>query len=144
MNGAARSPGRPTTHAATCLHARFDTNDFSALNGDILRLRVVREVELIAELCERGIEVTRDDELINALDGVFAAEVVLGLGRDPGDGAVAPTGRRPAASACWPRCTLTGLAKGAPEVSIAASRRGSRRCASAGMRCRNGGSALVS
>ncbi|WP_191842600.1 hypothetical protein [Catellatospora chokoriensis] len=51
------------------LQARFGSSDFTALNGDFLNIPVEREAELIGELRNRGIEVTRDDALINVLDG---------------------------------------------------------------------------
>lgn len=38
-------------------------------NGEYLNVPTDREAELVAELCGRGYEVTRDDELINLLDG---------------------------------------------------------------------------
>ncbi|MFC7247595.1 hypothetical protein ACFQO7_34465 [Catellatospora aurea] len=51
------------------LQARFGAGEFTAFNGDFLHIPVEREAELVAELRGRGIEVTRDDALINELDG---------------------------------------------------------------------------
>jgi hypothetical protein len=51
------------------LQARFGTSGFTTLNGDFLHISPEHEAELIAELRARGIEVTRDDTLINELDG---------------------------------------------------------------------------
>jgi hypothetical protein len=66
-------PSMVTSRALTLLpqdlQARFGTNTATALNGDFLELPVTAEAELVAALQERGFEVTRDDDLINALDG---------------------------------------------------------------------------
>ncbi|WP_191841847.1 hypothetical protein [Catellatospora chokoriensis] len=51
------------------LQARFASSGFTTLNGDFLYIPAERETELVAELRDRGIEVTRDNTLINALDG---------------------------------------------------------------------------
>ncbi|MFU8874333.1 hypothetical protein [Micromonospora sp. SL4-19] len=51
------------------LQARFGTSEATVLNGDILEIPMDREAELVAELRGRGYEVTRDDQLINVLDG---------------------------------------------------------------------------
>lgn len=51
---------------------RFGTSQFTALNGDYLEIPLEREAELVAELRQRGYEVSRDDELINVLDGPLA------------------------------------------------------------------------
>ena len=51
------------------LQARFEKRESTALNGDILEIPLDREAELVAELRQRGYEVSRDDELINVLDG---------------------------------------------------------------------------
>ncbi|MEU5529313.1 hypothetical protein ABZ744_20480 [Micromonospora chersina] len=48
---------------------RFGKTHFTALNGDFLELPRECEVELVAELRQLGYEVSRDDELINVLDG---------------------------------------------------------------------------
>jgi hypothetical protein len=41
----------------------------TALNGDFLEIPLSREAEIVAVLREHGYELTRDDELINILDG---------------------------------------------------------------------------
>lgn len=51
------------------LQARFGERVATVHNGDYLEIPVDREAELVAELRQRGYEVTRDDELINVLDG---------------------------------------------------------------------------
>lgn len=51
------------------LQARFGGREFTALNGDILEIPLDHEAELVADLRQRGYEVTRDDDLINVLDG---------------------------------------------------------------------------
>ncbi|MEU4477762.1 hypothetical protein AB0F68_06795 [Micromonospora sp. NPDC023966] len=51
------------------LQDRFGKRQFTAHNGDFLEIPIDHESELVAELRERGYEVTRDDELINVLDG---------------------------------------------------------------------------
>jgi hypothetical protein len=51
------------------LQARFGVDADTVLNGDYLEIPLDREAELVAELRERGFEVSRDDELINVLDG---------------------------------------------------------------------------
>ncbi|MFI7609565.1 hypothetical protein ACIBTV_31240 [Micromonospora sp. NPDC049366] len=51
------------------LQDRFGTRRSTAHNGDFLEVPIDHESELVAELRERGYEVTRDDELINVLDG---------------------------------------------------------------------------
>lgn len=51
------------------LQDQFGERRFTALNGDYLEIPVDREGELVAELRKRGYEVSRDDEVINVLDG---------------------------------------------------------------------------
>ncbi|SCF16125.1 hypothetical protein GA0074695_3885 [Micromonospora viridifaciens] len=51
------------------LRARFGKRVPTVHNGDYLEIPVDREAEMVAELRQRGYEVTRDDELINVLDG---------------------------------------------------------------------------
>ncbi|QGN48634.1 hypothetical protein GKC29_18575 [Micromonospora sp. WMMC415] len=51
------------------LQDRFGKRHFTAHNGDYLEIPIDHESELVAELREHGYEVTRDDELINVLDG---------------------------------------------------------------------------
>jgi hypothetical protein len=51
------------------LQARFGSDVDTALNGDFLEIPLAAEDELVTALRERGFEVTRDDDLINALDG---------------------------------------------------------------------------
>ncbi|MBU2668271.1 hypothetical protein KOI35_32640 [Actinoplanes bogorensis] len=53
----------------TELQEQFGNSEFTAMNGDLLEVPVSAEAELVAALRERGFEVTRDDELINTLDG---------------------------------------------------------------------------
>ncbi|RAO51530.1 hypothetical protein LUPAC06_06215 [Micromonospora saelicesensis] len=48
---------------------QFGKREFTAHNGDFLNIPLDQEAELVAELRRRGYEVTRDDELINVLDG---------------------------------------------------------------------------
>ncbi|MEU4244468.1 hypothetical protein [Actinoplanes sp. NPDC026619] len=51
------------------LLARFGHRMDTSLNGDFLEIPVAAEAELLVALRERGFTVTRDDELINTLDG---------------------------------------------------------------------------
>jgi hypothetical protein len=51
------------------LQDRFGKRHLTAHNGDFLEIPIDHESELVAELRERGYEVSRDDELINVLDG---------------------------------------------------------------------------
>ena len=51
------------------LRDRFGASSATVFNGDVIEIPLDREAELVAELRERGYEVTRDDELINVLDG---------------------------------------------------------------------------
>lgn len=51
------------------LQARFGTRHATALHGDYLEIPLTAEEELVAELRDRGYQVTRDDDLINTLDG---------------------------------------------------------------------------
>jgi hypothetical protein len=66
-------PGMVTSRALTLLpgdvQARFGKTLTTVLNGDYLEIPVAAEGELVAALRERGFEVTRDDDLINTLDG---------------------------------------------------------------------------
>ncbi|MFF4893466.1 hypothetical protein [Micromonospora chersina] len=55
------------------LQDRYGEVVLTVHNGEYLRVPLDGEGELVAELRERGYEVTRDDDLINLLDG-------LGLG----------------------------------------------------------------
>ncbi|MFI6265303.1 hypothetical protein [Micromonospora sp. NPDC051006] len=51
------------------VQAQFGKREFTVHNGDILEIPLAQEAELVAELRQRGYEVTRDDDLINVLDG---------------------------------------------------------------------------
>ncbi|MEV1288753.1 hypothetical protein [Micromonospora sp. NPDC049679] len=51
------------------LQARFGEDTDTVFNGDYLEIPLFHEAELVAELRERGFEVSRDDDLINVLDG---------------------------------------------------------------------------
>jgi hypothetical protein len=51
------------------IQARFGDTLDTVLNGDYLEIPLAAEDELIATLRDRGFEVTRDDDLINTLDG---------------------------------------------------------------------------
>lgn len=51
------------------LQARHAKDVPTVLNGDYLEIPLAAETELVAALRERGFEVTRDDDLINRLDG---------------------------------------------------------------------------
>ncbi|MBM2620262.1 hypothetical protein JIG36_32585 [Actinoplanes sp. LDG1-06] len=51
------------------LRAKFGTVEFTTHNGEYLDIPLTAENDLVAALRERGFEVTRDDDLINALDG---------------------------------------------------------------------------
>ncbi|GIF48219.1 hypothetical protein DFJ67_3494 [Asanoa ferruginea] len=51
------------------LWSTFGEVEFTALNGDCLEIPVSREAEIVAVLWEHGYELTRDDELIQILDG---------------------------------------------------------------------------
>ncbi|MGW2626917.1 hypothetical protein [Micromonospora taraxaci] len=51
------------------LQTQFGKRKFTVHNGDYLEIPLDHETELVAELRRRGYEVTRDDELINVLDG---------------------------------------------------------------------------
>jgi hypothetical protein len=51
------------------LQARFGQDVDTVFNGDYLEIPLAAEGELVAALRERGFEVTRDDALINTLDG---------------------------------------------------------------------------
>jgi hypothetical protein len=51
------------------LWSTFGDVEFTALNGDCLEIPASKETEILAVLHEHGYEVTRDDELINILDG---------------------------------------------------------------------------
>ncbi|SCF16029.1 hypothetical protein GA0074695_3879 [Micromonospora viridifaciens] len=51
------------------IQARFDKSVATALNGDYLEIPLAAENDIVEALRERGIEVTRDDALINELDG---------------------------------------------------------------------------
>jgi hypothetical protein len=66
-------PGMVTSRAVTVLpkdlQARYGKNVATVFNGDYLEIPLAAEGELIAALRERGFEVTRDDNLINTLDG---------------------------------------------------------------------------
>ncbi|MFE9914089.1 hypothetical protein ACFYPG_02935 [Micromonospora sp. NPDC005553] len=52
------------------LQDRYGKRQVTVHDGDYLEIPLECEAELIAELRQRGYEVTRDDELINLLDGV--------------------------------------------------------------------------
>ncbi|SCG76625.1 hypothetical protein [Micromonospora coxensis] len=54
------------------LQRQFGSREGTALNGDYLEIPLDRESDLVAALRERGYEVTRDDKLINVLDGPLA------------------------------------------------------------------------
>ncbi|WP_422733385.1 hypothetical protein ACN26Y_21475 [Micromonospora sp. WMMD558] len=66
-------PEMVTSRALTLLprdlRARLAKSVPTALNGDYLEIPLTAEIELVAALQERGFEVTRDDDLINQLDG---------------------------------------------------------------------------
>ncbi|MBM7489127.1 hypothetical protein JOD64_000349 [Micromonospora luteifusca] len=51
------------------LQDRYGKRQVTVHNGDYLEIAVAGEGELVAELRERGYEVTRDDALINLLGG---------------------------------------------------------------------------
>jgi hypothetical protein len=51
------------------VQARFAMDVPTVHNGDYLEIPLAAEAELVTALRERGFEVTRDDDLINALDG---------------------------------------------------------------------------
>jgi hypothetical protein len=51
------------------LLARFGHRMDTSLNGDFVEIPVAAEADLVAALRERRYTVTRDDELINTLDG---------------------------------------------------------------------------
>ncbi|MEU8179168.1 hypothetical protein AB0B86_00165 [Micromonospora sp. NPDC049047] len=52
------------------LQDRYGKRQVTVHDGDYLEIAVASEGELVAELRARGYEVTRDDALINLLDGV--------------------------------------------------------------------------
>ncbi|SCF06537.1 hypothetical protein GA0070607_5103 [Micromonospora coriariae] len=52
------------------LQDRYGEVVLTVHDGEYLKVPLDREAELVAELRERGYEVTRDDELINLLDGI--------------------------------------------------------------------------
>lgn len=65
-------PGMVTSRALTLLPEDlqgFGETPTTVLNGDYLEIPLAAEGELIAALRARGFEVTRDDDLINTLDG---------------------------------------------------------------------------
>lgn len=66
-------PEMVTSRALTLLpkdiQARFAKSVPTVHNGDYLELPLAAENELVEALLERGFEVTRDDALINELDG---------------------------------------------------------------------------
>lgn len=66
-------PGMVTSRALTLLpedlQVRFGETPTTVLNGDYLEISLTAEGELIDALRARGFEVTRNDELINTLDG---------------------------------------------------------------------------
>jgi hypothetical protein len=51
------------------LQARFGTDTSTTLNGDYLEIPLECEAELVTELQARQFDVTRNDQLINILDG---------------------------------------------------------------------------
>ncbi|MDG4839832.1 hypothetical protein O7631_25165 [Micromonospora sp. WMMD967] len=51
------------------LQDRYGKRQVTVHDGDYLEIPVAGEAEVVAELRQRGYEVTRDDELINLLDG---------------------------------------------------------------------------
>ncbi|MEV0723812.1 hypothetical protein AB0I37_13640 [Micromonospora purpureochromogenes] len=51
------------------LQDRYGKREFTLHDGDYLEIPLEGEAELVAELRGRGYDVTRDDELINLLDG---------------------------------------------------------------------------
>ncbi|MEU7971816.1 hypothetical protein AB0B48_07215 [Micromonospora sp. NPDC049089] len=51
------------------LQDRYGKRQVTVHSGDYLEIPLAGEAELLAELRRRGYEVTRDDELINLLDG---------------------------------------------------------------------------
>lgn len=51
------------------LQERYGKRELTLHDGDYLEVPLDREAELVAELRGRGYEVTRDDDLINVLDG---------------------------------------------------------------------------
>jgi hypothetical protein len=51
------------------LQARFSGSGETVFNGPYLEISLDREADLVAELRARQFEVTRNDELINVLDG---------------------------------------------------------------------------
>jgi hypothetical protein len=51
------------------LQTRLANSVPTVLNGDYLEIPLAVETELVTALRERGFEVTRDDDLINQLDG---------------------------------------------------------------------------
>ncbi|MEO3768995.1 hypothetical protein [Micromonospora sp. B9E7] len=61
--------GRAFTVLPQDLQDRYGKRQVTVHNGDYLEIGVAGEGELVAELRQRGYEVTRDDELINLLGG---------------------------------------------------------------------------
>ncbi|MFF5180687.1 hypothetical protein ACFY2Q_21885 [Micromonospora sp. NPDC000316] len=51
------------------LQDRYGKRQVTIHDGDYLEIPFACEAELVAELRQRGYEVTRDDELINVIDG---------------------------------------------------------------------------
>lgn len=51
------------------LQARFGKLVGTTLNGEYLEIPLAYEAELVAALRDRSFEVSRDDDLINLLDG---------------------------------------------------------------------------
>ncbi|GGO31805.1 hypothetical protein [Micromonospora parathelypteridis] len=51
------------------LQERYGKRELTLHDGDYLEIALASEGELVAELRRRGYEVSRDDELINLLDG---------------------------------------------------------------------------
>lgn len=72
-------PGMVTARALDVLpqdlQDRYGEVVLTVHNGEYLRVPLDGEAELVAELRERGYEVTRDDDLINLLDGVGLGSV---------------------------------------------------------------------
>jgi len=55
--------------ASIAAQERYGKRELTLHDGDYLEIPLECEAGLVAELRERGYEVTRDDELINLLDG---------------------------------------------------------------------------
>ena len=68
-----RWPRMVTTRAFTVLpqdlQDRYGKRELTVHDGDYLEIPLDGEAELVAELRERGYAVSRDDKLINLLDG---------------------------------------------------------------------------